>query len=214
MQKTWIVASAVLLGACPGKDGKGPAPGPGGDEVATAGFFDVLAVPGASWSLTDSMSQEEPRQQLVVSVADVQAVGDAKVVGMKVTVRYDPESEPEEQAGSRWAISPRGLWALDSEQDDAAVAAVLAGPPTWPSPPVEMDAETGPYLQVIELGGEHVACIGDIPDLEGEECPEVCGGGMCIAEKSGIVSIDGDWGPDPYAIYEQAGFERAAGVGE
>ena len=26
-----------------------------------------------------------------------------------------------------------------------------------------------------------------------------------------IVSIDGEWGPDSYAFYEQAGFERAGG---
>jgi len=211
MRNAWIVW-VTLVGGCAGKGG----PGPVTSQPAGGGFWDVLAVPGSRWVLHDSMAERDPSPELAISVADVRQLGDARVVRLAGTVRYEPEGEPEAVSGAlsidgaQWAVTPRGLWMLDRELDDAAITAALAAPPRWAAPPRDVDAPTGRYSHVMQQGDETVACIGEVPDLGDEDCPDVCGGGMCVAARGGIVELDAQWAPDPYAIYEQDGYRRAA----
>jgi hypothetical protein len=212
MKKVFLLI-ALLAAGCPAKAGPGPATNTGGGAGGGT-FWDVLAVPGRRWVLHDTMVEEPPQPELVITVADVRTVGDAKIVKLAGTVQYTPDSEPEDQGtyvqilAAQWAVSPRGLWMLDGELDDAAIAAAIDGPPHWASPPVASDPETGRYAKIDDVKGEKVVCIGEIPDLGGEDCLEVCGGGMCVAEHGGIVQVDAQWSPDPYSIYEQDAYKH------
>jgi hypothetical protein len=211
MVRTAWIASLALAG-CGARSAPAPTSSP---PAVDTGFWDVLAAPESRWVLHDSMAEDSPPPELEIRVADVRRVRDARVVRLAGTVRYQPDSEPEAVTGSQsldgaqWAIAPHGLWMLGAEDSDAAIATALAAPPHWASPPVELDPPSGRYSHLIRHEGETIACIGEVPDLGGEDCPDVCGGGMCIAARGGIVQLDAQWAPDPYAIYEQDAYRRA-----
>jgi hypothetical protein len=211
MRNAWIVG--LLVVACGGQGGKAPVEEP---REAKGGFWDVLTVTGSEWVLQDSMAEEEPKPVLTIRVAEVRQVGEAKVVKLAGTVkRGDGEAEEvtatQSIDGALWAVTPRGLWMLERDADDAAIARAVAGTPHWVSPPVDVEAHPGRYMNVTTSGDETVVCIGEVPDLGGEDCPDVCGGGMCVAAKAGIVQMDAQWAPDAYSVYEADGFQRFDG---
>src|SRR5690349_6662292 len=145
------IVGLLLLAGCPGSKTTTPPPdngGGGGD--GGPGFWHVLAVPGSTWVLHDSNAEYHSGSELTVSVAEVRQVAGADVVTLSYSVRYEADGDPENSGGSRWAVTPKGLWQLDDEADDAAIEAALQAPPTWPSPPVEHEAETGPYARIAE----------------------------------------------------------------
>jgi hypothetical protein len=210
MKNAWI---AVLMAACGGKGGTAPVQQP---KETQGGFWDVLAVPGSQWVLHDSMSEDDPKPALTIRVAEVRQVGEARVVTLAGSVtRGDGEAEEVTATpsidGARWVVTPRGLWMFDADADDAAIRTAIAGAPHWLSPPVDVETQTGRYMNVTKIGDETVVCIGEVPDLGGEDCPDVCGGGMCISATAGIVQMDAQWAPDPYSVYEADGYQRFEG---
>src|SRR5262245_30358828 len=150
MKVAWLASVALIVG-CGGKPAPGPAPR---TAAANAGFWDVLAVPESRWVLHDSMSKDDPPPELVIRVAAVRTLGDARVVRFTGSVRYRADGEPEpvtgaQSLGAQWAVTPQGLWMLDGDADDAAIDAAVAGPPHWASPPAEVDPPTGRYMHVL-----------------------------------------------------------------
>jgi hypothetical protein len=213
---------AVLLGfcllatACGGKaktaeTPKKP-PTPTGPTIgSTAGIWRILVTPGAKWVLHDTFLEGDGRPVLMVETADVRKVAGADVARLKWTFTHTHGVEA--YAGGvpdQVAVTDAGVWFLDGELDDKAVAAELAKPPSQPNPPVmieEQSREDGVYVHMWAKGEEPVVCVGDGPTPDAGECEDVCFGEMCVGSRGGIVSVSGTWAPG-YETFEQDGYKQ------
>jgi hypothetical protein len=213
--RTWItVALCVITTACGGSAKRSTEnPSNTGSTQGVERFWDVLESKGARWELNDAVG--EGGDKLIVTVASVESKGDHVIVELKWTHIYEG-GESESNGPQRLAISPRGIWLIDG-MEDAELAAALRAPAVFAEPPVEIDdmtREDGKYVRVDTRGDEKVVCLGEGPAPGAGECEDVCYAEMCVAEKSGIVGVEGLWAPN-YGMYEQDGFGAAPpGAGE
>lgn len=177
----------LLISACGSKSPPPAAPVANTTYTATAGsHWDVLAQKGASWTLHGA---DFDPPTFTVKVVDVVSTA----AGREVQLDWG-------EAGggpSHLTIAPNGVLMYEDK-------VVVENPPST----VEEDTQAdGRYVNIDTSGGEVVICFGFGPGPDAGMCADVCFSEMCVAEKAGIVRVEGTWAPN-YAFYAAPGFER------
>jgi hypothetical protein len=162
-------------------------------------FWKVLVKPNAKWVLTTS---DDKSNKVIVETYDVRKVGDADVARVRWTHQYkggkDDIGSTDSGKFTQVAVTAKGLYLLNKENDDAAVAKRLEGKPSRSSPPKEYKGTKtngGRYLSINkEAGG--VVCMGEGPiGDDAPDCEDVCDAFVCVDE-SGITELSGLWAPN------------------
>lgn len=207
------IAVCAALAACGGKARDGGLPSGRGAGAAPAGFWRVLVQPNATWRLAEISGGDDEPTEIVVETVEVRRVGDAEVARLRWTHRFPGgEADAADQGlPGQVAVTPAGVWFLGGDLDDERVAAALAAnPPSQPDPPVEVKRQSradGDYVTLrATREGERVVCVGEEPGPGSGDCDDICHAELCVAERGGVVSVEGLWAPGE-AIFVQKGYE-------
>ncbi len=173
---------------------------PKAPTTAPKGIWRVLVRSNARWVLPNSFDKEH--DSVVEETYDVRKVGGADVARLRWThVWGKGERERSDLGGSdghvtQVAVTDAGLYLLDAQLDDAAVAKALEKKPARSDPPRPYEGTRqnhGRYLHIEE--GPRV-CMGAGPLPGAGDCEDVCFGELCISPTEGVVSLDGTWAPN------------------
>lgn len=163
------------------------------------GFWKVLVTPKATWVLHDTVVDKSAT--VTIETYDVRKIGDADVARVRWTHRWSGGQSDIGGGGkfTQVAVTSAGLYLLDKDMDDAAVAKALAGKPSRSDPPkayAGTKLNHGRYLTV----DEGTVCMGTGPEPGAGDCPDTCDGSVCMTA-AGIVSLDGTYAPNE-SIFE------------
>lgn len=194
MNRTILVSLLAVASLAHADAKKKPKPKTPGKD-----FWKVLVKPNAKWVLSNS---EDKTNKVIVETYDVRKVGDADVARVRWTHVWG-KNEKEDIGGTdagkftQVAVTAKGLYLLNKENDDAAVAKRLEGKPSRSSPPKEYKGTKtngGRYLAINkEAGG--VVCMGEGPiGDDPPPCEDVCDAFVCM-DDSGITELSGLWAP-------------------
>lgn len=158
-------------------------------------FYKILVKPKARWVLENVGSAET----IVVETYDVRKVAGADVARLRWTHLADKRKADigATDAGkpTQVAVTDKGLYLLNADNDDAVIAKRLEGKPSRSSPPKPYKATRtngGRYLSINEHGA---VCMGHEPVGPERECADTCEGWVCISATDGIVELAGTYAP-------------------
>jgi hypothetical protein len=157
-------------------------------------FWKVLVTPKAKWVLHEANPSDAIAKSATVTVTtyDVRTIGNAQVARIRWT---HSDSTSESTFGgsailpTQVAVTRAGLYLLDADMDDAAVAVALEKKPARSSPPK-------PYKGTKRNGGRYLTvrgaevCMGWAKLAADGPCEDVCESEVCF-DAAGITSITG-----------------------
>lgn len=157
-------------------------------------FWKVLVTPKAKWVLHEANAEDAAAKSATVTVEtyDVRTVGKAQVARLRWTHK-DSESESTFGGGAlqptQVAVTAAGLYLLDAEMDDAAVAVALKKRPSRSSPPKAYKGTKQNGGRYLTVRGAEV-CMGWARLEEDGPCEDVCESEVCFTA-AGVTSISG-----------------------
>lgn len=198
MRIVWI--GCVVLALTGGVYAEAPKPATKAATKPGKDFWKVLVTPKAKWVLRNANAEDAAQKRATVTVEtfDVRTIGKAQVARLRWT--HSDDSGATTFGGgamqpTQVAVTAAGLYLLDAEMDDAAVAAALAKKPSRSSPPKA-------YKGTKQNGGRYLAirgpevCMGWARLAEDGPCEDLCESEVCFTAADGVTSISGFDAPD------------------
>jgi hypothetical protein len=183
------------------------------DPKPAKGFWKVLVKPHAKWELHETPPGSGGADcKIVVETYDVRKVGGADVARLQWRLFCDKkvlDYLPDDHLMKQVAVTDAGLYLLSRDASDSVIADALKGKPSRSDPPKPYKGSRineGRYLDVRELEGGVVACMGEGPMPGAAQCDDICYGEMCVSASAGIVNVIGTWAPG-LGTYVQKGFK-------
>ncbi len=162
-------------------------------------FWKILVKPGAKWVLRDS-DDKSGKEQIVVETYDQRKVGDADVARIRWThIKPDGTKEDigatESGKPTQVAVTAKGLFLLNKENDDTKVAERLKGKPSRSSPPKSYKGTKTNQGRYLTINDEGIVCMGEAPTDENFQCEDVCDAWICISPTDGVTELAHNWAP-------------------
>jgi hypothetical protein len=159
------------------------------------GLWNTLLTKGAKWTLKNDHKGDSTDQpdSVTVTVANVHKVGTADVVDLDYTFNGgNEEMRGESLAPTRFAITKKGVYVLDADASDEAIAKALKKKPFFAEPPKLSKfykRKDGGAVQVPK-GTKGAACF--VVGATDPSCGSApCYGYICL-DATGIVGVSGD----------------------
>ncbi|MEO7332286.1 MAG: hypothetical protein ABI193_27165 [Minicystis sp.] len=156
-------------------------------------FWQVLAQPGACWSLLPPGG--DPLRDIVIEAYDARSVDGVDVARLRVTYN-GPNGLEDLSDRDPWpqqvAIGTKGVWFVARKADDKAVTAAMAKAPTYLLAPKPMEPTKTGKWRFLRKGASakgEVACFGF--EMPRPECTDACGASICVALSGGVVLAEG-----------------------
>jgi hypothetical protein len=189
-----VVVLGVIAGGAVRAEKKAPA----------KGFWNVLVKAGSKWVLHETIGDKS--STITVETYDVRQVAGADVARLRWTLGSgrDKRDVGDSAAGrfTQLAVTPRGLYLMDADMDDAKVTAALAKPPSRSDPPKAYKGTKQNHGRYLFIDDENTVCMGEGPEPGDGDCPDTCDGTLCISRTAGVVKLMGNWAPG-VTIYAQ-----------
>ena len=175
------------------------------------GFWKALIKPNARWRLPSAFVSK-PADAVVVETYDARKIGSADVARLRWMHVYEggKDDVSDEVPFTQVAVTDAGLYILDKNDNDVAIAEALKRKPSRSDPPRPYKGtakNSGRYLRVDNAQGGQIACIGQGPEPGAGECDDVCYGELCVSPEAGVVTLDGSWAPN-HDLYAQPAFHE------
>jgi hypothetical protein len=173
------------------------------ERASKKSTYGELVRKGARFVLSDPSPEPVGPAKIVIETYDVRHIGTADVARLRWSLSDSGSKRDIGDSGSgmytQLAVTPAGLYLLDADQDDAAVAQALKRKPSRSDPPREYKASKkndGRYLRVQQDGDATIVCMGIEPLPGAGDCDDVCEAELCISSARGVISLHGRWAPD------------------
>jgi hypothetical protein len=159
----------------------------------------TLVRPDARWELVG-----DGGAHLTVETDDVRAIGDAQVARLRGLIDGDVVDMGRHGLPAQVAVTAAGIWFLDGDDDDAAIAHTIATtPPTYADVPALTEPSAVDFARVWRTGAGVAYCVGH-RDPQRDCEPDTCNM-ACFAPDAGVVLLTGDDAPRGY-MFSQAGW--------
>ncbi len=162
-------------------------------------FWKILVKPNAKWVLKDS-DEKTGKESIIIETYDVRKVGDADVARIRWTyIAVDGTKQDigatESGKPTQVAVTAKGLFLLNKENDDAKVAERLKGKPSRSSPPKGYGGTKKNQGRYLAINDEGIVCMGEAPTEKDFQCEDVCDAWICISATAGITELAHRWAP-------------------